>query len=282
MSAPLVVNTTDGTCWTRRTATRGGLALYAMADVKTCPDAVMATYDELAEHGISGTADVLPMPVGSRRCEIDRLADDLAGANLSLWEEEQDHARTRLAWQSARRRAARRQPHEREGLIFHLERENRRLHAFVRVANHAAQVSHGSWEKTSTEVASLREENARLRARVAELEAGLPAMQQALFRALDRVTELEAAPTTVYRAEHPDSGITLGHYGTAVAARAHCEDMERRSWPTGTNLAFDWIEDDEDRVAELVVTAGQNEESTTGYIVTALELASEYDEEADE
>ncbi|MFF1483085.1 hypothetical protein ACIGZH_01920 [Streptomyces sp. NPDC058319] len=97
-----------------------------------------------------------------------------------------------------------------------------------------------------------------------------------------RVAELEAAPCTVYRAEHPDSGVTLGHYGTAAAARAHCEATERRSWPTGTTLAFDWIEDDEDRVAELMVAAGQNEESTTGYIVTALELDSEYDEGAAE
>lgn len=64
MSAPLVVNTTDGTCWTRRTSTRGGLALYALAEVTTCPDLVMATYAELAEHGIAGIADVLPMPVG--------------------------------------------------------------------------------------------------------------------------------------------------------------------------------------------------------------------------
>ncbi|MEU8537097.1 hypothetical protein [Streptomyces parvulus] len=97
-----------------------------------------------------------------------------------------------------------------------------------------------------------------------------------------RVAELEAAQGTVYRAEHPDSGITLGHYSTAKAARDHCEATERRSWPTGTTLAFDWIEDDEDRVAELVVTAGQNEESATGYIVTALELDSEYDPEAAE
>jgi len=97
-----------------------------------------------------------------------------------------------------------------------------------------------------------------------------------------RVAELEAAQGTVYRAEHPDSGITLGHYGTATAAREHCEAEERRAWPTGTTLVFDWIEDDEDRVAELVVTAGQNEESTTGYIVTALEVPSEYDEEADQ
>jgi len=96
-----------------------------------------------------------------------------------------------------------------------------------------------------------------------------------------RVAELEAAQGTVYRAEHPDSGITLGHYATEAAARAHCEAEERRAWPTGTTLAFDWIEDDEDRVAELVVTAGQNEESTTGYIVTALELDSEYDPDGD-
>jgi len=97
----------------------------------------------------------------------------------------------------------------------------------------------------------------------------------------DRIAELEAAPTTVYRAEHPDSGITLGHYGTEAAARTHCEAEERRSWPDGTHLVFDWIEDDEDRVAELVVRAGQNEESVTGYLVTSLELASAYDEEAD-
>jgi hypothetical protein len=36
------------------------------------------------------------------------------------------------------------------------------------------------------------------------------------------------------------------------------------------------------RVAELAVTAGQNEESTTGYVVIALEVASAYDPETDE
>jgi hypothetical protein len=102
-----------------------------------------------------------------------------------------------------------------------------------------------------------------------------------------RVADLEAAPITIYRAEHPDSGITLGHYGTEASARAHCEATERRSWPAGTSLAFDWIrdalpEDEENGIAELVVTAGQNEESTTGYIVTPLELGSEYDPDGDE
>ena len=64
MSAPLVVNTTDGTCWTRRSVTRGGLALYAPQGVCSCPEFVMATLPELAEHGIAGSADVLPVPVG--------------------------------------------------------------------------------------------------------------------------------------------------------------------------------------------------------------------------
>jgi hypothetical protein len=65
MSAPLVVNLRDGSCWTRRGALRGGEALYALADVCSCPEYVMATLPELAEHGIVGSADVLPVPAGS-------------------------------------------------------------------------------------------------------------------------------------------------------------------------------------------------------------------------
>ncbi|MFC9681337.1 hypothetical protein [Streptomyces sp. NPDC056948] len=64
MSAPLVVNTKDGVCWTRRSVTSGGLALYAPEGVCSCPVFVMATLAELAEHGIVGSADVLPVPVG--------------------------------------------------------------------------------------------------------------------------------------------------------------------------------------------------------------------------
>ncbi|WP_171108671.1 MULTISPECIES: hypothetical protein [unclassified Streptomyces] len=65
MSAPLVVNTKDGTCWTRRSVTRDGLALYAPEGVCKCPEFVMATLAELAEHGIVGSADVLPVPGGT-------------------------------------------------------------------------------------------------------------------------------------------------------------------------------------------------------------------------
>ena len=65
MSAPLVVNTRDGMCWTRRVVTSSGTALYAPEGVCSCPSFVMATLTELAEHGIVGSADVLPVPVGT-------------------------------------------------------------------------------------------------------------------------------------------------------------------------------------------------------------------------
>ncbi|MFC8986904.1 hypothetical protein [Streptomyces sp. NPDC057115] len=65
MSAPLVVNTRDGVCWTRRFVTRDGLAMYAPESVRTCPEFVMATLPELAEQGIVGSAFALPMPEAS-------------------------------------------------------------------------------------------------------------------------------------------------------------------------------------------------------------------------
>lgn len=90
--------------------------------------------------------------------------------------------------------------------------------------------------------------------------------------------DTEPSAVYVYRAEHPDAGITLGHYATASAARAHCEATAHREVP---GASHHWIEDEEDGVAELVA-AEDGAEFPTGYIVTALELASVYDEEADE
>ncbi|MEU0427875.1 hypothetical protein ABZ235_30575 [Streptomyces canus] len=84
---------------------------------------------------------------------------------------------------------------------------------------------------------------------------------------------------TVYRASH--DSIPMGLYITAAAAREHCESEERRSWSTSEKPTFDWIEDEEDGVAEMTTFVG-GEECTTGYVVEALEVASEYDEEADE
>ncbi|MGW6747588.1 hypothetical protein [Streptomyces sp. NPDC055006] len=81
MSTPLVVNTLDGTVWTRRAVTPGGLALYSVAGVCQCPEFVMATLPELAEHGIAGSADVLPVPASTEAAvaeSVDKLTRLLA------------------------------------------------------------------------------------------------------------------------------------------------------------------------------------------------------------
>jgi hypothetical protein len=104
MSAPLVINLRDGSVWERRATTTAGIALYVVAGAASgCPMAVMATEVELAERGIVGTADVLPVPVGPGSRTLDVVEDELTGANLSLWEEEQLTARLRLALESAKR-----------------------------------------------------------------------------------------------------------------------------------------------------------------------------------
>lgn len=89
------------------------------------------------------------------------------------------------------------------------------------------------------------------------------------------------ATLTIYRAEH-DSGIPLGLYTTEAAARAHCEATATDEHPADVALFFDWIDDESEpeEPRELAVTIDGDEE-TTGYIVTPLTVASEYDAEAD-
>ena len=94
MSAPVAVNTADGTCWTRRGEKRDGEALYAPEGVCNCPPFVMATLAELAEHGIVGSADALPMPVREEpqgeRLSIARIAEiqqRVDAATPGPWEE---------------------------------------------------------------------------------------------------------------------------------------------------------------------------------------------------
>lgn len=95
-------------------------------------------------------------------------------------------------------------------------------------------------------------------------------------------TPMEPGETVpkVYRASH--DAIVMGLYTTAAAARAHCEAEERRSWgETSAPTNFDWIEDEEDGVAEMTAFVG-GEERTTGYVVTPLEVAAAYDPDGDE
>ena len=148
---------------------------------------------------------------------------------------------------------------------------------------------------------ALRDEVEELRARVTELEVAAlegRAALAALCHDLDDPgsmalgalyllqqatpgTPMEPGETvpTMYRASH--DSIVMGLYTTAASAREHCEAEERRSWAKAESPVFDWIEDEEDGVAELTAWVG-GEERTTGYVVTALEVASEYDEETDE
>ncbi|MET9304950.1 hypothetical protein ABZX68_06375 [Streptomyces cellulosae] len=82
----------------------------------------------------------------------------------------------------------------------------------------------------------------------------------------------------VFRASH--DSIQMGLYLTAAAARAHCEAMERRAWAPKAP-SFDWIEDEEEGIAELTVFV-MGKEWQSGYVVTEVPVSAEYDEEADE
>lgn len=118
-------------------------------------------------------------------------------------------------------------------------------------------------------------------ARVAELEARLAEYERPADEDPIAYTLTEQAPLTVFRAEH--NSIVMGLYTTAAEARAHCEAEERRAWARCSAPDIDWIEDEEDGVAELVTLAKDGEtESVTDYVVTALEVSASYDEEADQ
>ncbi|MGX1515045.1 hypothetical protein [Streptomyces collinus] len=113
--------------------------------------------------------------------------------------------------------------------------------------------------------------------RTQSLHDHIVARDAEIERLKSRVAELEAAQGTVYRASH--DSIVMGLYRTAAEARKHCETEARQTEAGGA--VFDWIEDEEDGVAELVAKTCFGEEET-GYTVTVLEVAAEYDAEADQ
>jgi hypothetical protein len=105
-----------------------------------------------------------------------------------------------------------------------------------------------------------------------------------LRRLADEAATEKATPTgeatpadlTVYRASH--DSIVMGLYTTAAEARKHCEAAERDAWDTPPTFA--WTQDGEFGDAELTAWIG-GKETETGYVVTALTVASKFDEEAD-
>ena len=127
--------------------------------------------------------------------------------------------------------------------------------------------------------------------RVAELEAerhstneALSDAAEALRRQRDRIIALETAPTRVFRASH--DSIVMGLYTTREAAQAHCEAKVQQEEPAGSIRHMSWVADDigPDAEYELHITPAETGGLIrgTGYVVTPLEVASEYDEEADE
>lgn len=210
MSAPLVVNTTDGTCWTQREGTRGGEALYAPEKCGSCPAFVMATLTELAEHGIAGSADVLPMPVGLASQGPRPIA--YAAKNTDL-----------LMADAAERSRAAEWPWDMWCRICHIRPTSHRTEAeALEAADRHVKLSHAPQAEvhrlmTAGGVAELD----RLRARVAELEQLLadrtepdvdgagrtydsyhPAPPSSVEESADKLTAL-FAPTQALREDEP-------------------------------------------------------------------------------
>jgi hypothetical protein len=107
-----------------------------------------------------------------------------------------------------------------------------------------------------------------------------PETDRPLHRTLGSVLPLTVqgavSELTVFRVEY--ESFVFGVYTTSAAAREHCETVMRVEMPSAV---LDWIEDEEDGVAELVATI-DGDEQTTGYLVTALAVAAEYDPDGDE
>lgn len=241
---PLAVTTNDGTAWTRRAVTRGGRGLYAPSDVKGCPQFVMATLDELAEHGLQG----------------------------------QSTAERRMSARGAAIRAVEAHP----STTFMAPCESL-ADAVLAAAGPLlrAEVLREAADLFDSYGRSLLDGGIMTAAEVAEK------LREYAGRVTPAGGEItQPAELTIYRASH--EAIVMGRYTTAAAARKHCEAYVRREHTGSTDLRLWWREDEdtvdqpEEGVAELIESTGPHSSRPTGYVVTPLTVASEYDEEADE
>jgi hypothetical protein len=243
-----------------------------------------------------------PGPAGPEsRC----AEDELTGARLSLWEEEQENARltarvaeleaetyvapspscTRCYGADAARFVAKGGatsacrvcgPSEAEQLrsrVAELEDVERRLLDLLPTEPLPAVMLAEDIPAVRSEWAVWQQVAEALDVRVPYTR---PVDEDPIPYQLTEAADTTGPEVTVYRAEY--DVIPFGLYTTPEAARAHCEAHLRREQPTA---ALDWIVDDEDGVAELVTTVDGSSDAT-GYVVIALEVASAYDEEADE
>lgn len=87
----------------------------------------------------------------------------------------------------------------------------------------------------------------------------------------------ETPPLTVFRASH--DSIVMDLYATREAARKHCETELRRE--VGDEVFLGWVPDHGGDDAPEELCTGEDV-ICSGYVVTPLEVASEYDPDADE
>ncbi|MFC8156335.1 hypothetical protein ACFUO0_20170 [Streptomyces cinereoruber] len=119
--------------------------------------------------------------------------------------------------------------------------------------------------------------------------AGAARVAGAQAHALLALVAAQAAPAappaaqavTVYRVSCEYSPFPLGLYANPEAGRAHCEALVSGEYLADTALFFDWIEDEDEPLWELVVRVGDKAEKPTGYTVTAVVAEADYDPEAD-
>ncbi|MFE9007477.1 hypothetical protein ACFYOY_36060 [Streptomyces sp. NPDC007875] len=113
-------------------------------------------------------------------------------------------------------------------------------------------------------------------------------LQQRLDRAeaaLPGITQLvpgKPVKATIYRAEHSEDLVTLGHYTNRDAARAHGEDMAKHDTKQ-PGLTPGWIPDNgsPDAAEELSVFGpGEDDEDITGYVVVPVTATSVYEPDA--
>ncbi|MEU8886686.1 hypothetical protein [Streptomyces sp. NPDC048442] len=149
----------------------------------------------------------------------------------------------------------------------------------------AARVIVAAWEYASplTDLASVAAEALESACLLQD-----PELARELVALRARVAELEAAPTLIYRAEHPESGLTLGTYATEQTAMDHCLALAYREGATGLVA---WVPDDGSKFSPMELTFfdlkhvdgdDASAQTCTGYIVTPLEIDASYDEEGDE
>lgn len=143
---------------------------------------------------------------------------------------------------------------------------------------------HDIRQRTAAGTGNPPQDVAQLLAHIEMLEQRLAAAE-AVFPGITQLTAGEPVELTVYRAEYEEGQVPLGLYTNRDAARAHGEDLiTREGLPAGAILT--WIPDfgDDEAIEELAVfgPGKDDENSSTGYLVTPLTITAVYDPEAEE